>query len=71
MDIALNDQLKPGNGQLGVFKGMHEDVEAAFRMEPDTGGVIRSEGLGWPRIKIGEKVEAAASRKVRERPDTD
>ena len=52
--VALNDQLEPGNGQLGVLKGMHEEVEAAFRMQRDTGGVIGPEGPGWPRIKVGE-----------------
>ena len=52
--VALNDQLEPGNGQLGVLKGMHEAVETAFRMQRDTGGVVGPEGVGWPRIKIGE-----------------
>ena len=52
--IALNDHLRPGNGQLGVLKGMHEEVEAAFRMQRDSGGVIGPEGPGWPRIKVGE-----------------
>ncbi len=51
--VALNDQLTPGNGQFGVLKGMHEEVEAAFRMQRDSGGVIGPEGPGWPRIKIG------------------
>ena len=51
--VALNDQLEPGNGQLGVLKGMHEEVEAAFRMQRDSGDVVGPEGVGWPRIKIG------------------
>jgi hypothetical protein len=49
--VALNDQTVPGNGQLGVLRGMHEEVEAAFRMQRDAGGVIGPEGPGWPRIK--------------------
>ena len=53
--IALNDQLEPGNGQLAVLKGMHEEVEAAFRMQRDSGGVIGQEGPGWPRIRIDEE----------------
>ena len=52
--IALNDQLEPGNGQFAVLKGMHEEVEAAFRMQRDSGGVIGQEGPGWPRIRIDE-----------------
>ena len=50
--VALNDQLTPGNGQLAVLKGMHEEVQAAFRMQRDSGGPIGQEGPGWPRIKI-------------------
>ena len=49
--VALNDQLVPGNGQFAVLEGMHEAVEAAFRQQRDSGGVIGPEGLGWPRIK--------------------
>lgn len=52
--IALNDQLEPGNGQFAVLKGMHEDVELAFRVQRASNGVIGPEGLGWPRIRIGE-----------------
>ena len=52
--IALNDQLEPGNGQFAVLKGMHEEVEAAFRLQRDGGGVIGPEGRGWPRIRIDE-----------------
>ena len=48
--VALNDQLEPGSGQLGVLKGMHEQVEAHFRKQRDSGGVIGPEGLDWPRI---------------------
>ena len=48
--IALNDQLVPGNGQFGVIKGLHEEVEAHFRRQRDSGGVIGPEGLDWPRI---------------------
>ncbi len=53
--IALNDQLEPGNGQFAVLKGMHEEIEAAFRMQRDSGGVIGAEGPGWPRIRIDEE----------------
>ena len=53
--IALNDQSVPGRGQFAVLKGMHETVEAAFRFQRDTGGVIGPEGPGWPRIKATEK----------------
>lgn len=49
--VALNDQRQPGNGQLAVLKGMHEEVEAAFRMQRDSGAGIGPEGRGWPRIK--------------------
>ena len=52
--VALNDQLQPGNGQFGVLKGAHEDVEASFRMQRDSGGVIGPEGVGWPRIRVNE-----------------
>jgi hypothetical protein len=50
--VALNDQTEPGNGQFGVLRGMHEEVEAQFRMQRDAGGIIGPEGPGWPRIKI-------------------
>ena len=50
--VALSDQTRPGNGQFGVLKGMHEAVEAAFRRQRDAGSVIGPEGLDWPRIKI-------------------
>lgn len=49
--VALNDQRQPGNGQFAVLKGMHEEVEASFRMQRDTGGPIGPEGPGWPRIR--------------------
>lgn len=49
--VALNDQRQPGNGQFAVLKGLHELVEASFRMQRDCGGIIGSEGPGWPRIK--------------------
>ena len=49
--VALNDQRQPGNGQFAVLKGMHEEVEAAFRMQRDAGGPIGPEGPGWPRIR--------------------
>ncbi len=52
--VALNDQLEPGNGQFAVLGGMHEEVEAAFRVQRDSGGVIGPEGHGWPRIRIDE-----------------
>lgn len=50
--ICLSDQTVPGNGQFGVLKGLHEEVEAAFRAQRDAGSIIGAEGLGWPRIKI-------------------
>ena len=53
--IALNDQMEPGNGQFAVLKGMHEEVEAAFRIQRDSGEVIGPEGRGWPRIRIDEE----------------
>ena len=52
--VALNDQTEPGNGQFGVLKGMHEEVEKAFQMQRDAGSVIGPEGQGWPRIRINE-----------------
>ena len=50
--ICLSDQSQPGNGQFGVLKGMHEDVEKVFQRQRDSGGVIGAEGVDWPRIKI-------------------
>ncbi len=52
--ICLNDQTKPGGGQLGVMRGMHEVAEEAFRRQRDAGGVIGPEGPGWPRIVATE-----------------
>ena len=52
--VALNDQMKPGNGQFAVLNGMHEEVEKSFRMQRDTGSVIGPEGTGWPRIRTSE-----------------
>jgi len=48
--VALNDQTQPGKGQLGVLKGVHDEVEASFRMQREQGGPIGPEGPGWPRI---------------------
>lgn len=50
--VCLNDQLEPGNGQFAVVKGVHEQVEAVFRKQRDSGGVIGPEGIDWPRVKI-------------------
>lgn len=50
--VAINDQLTPGAGQLGVIAGVHEEVETWFRHQRDNGGVIGPEGEGWPRIGI-------------------
>ena len=50
--VCLNNQMEPGNGQFGVLKGMHEDVEAVFRAQRDRGTVIGPEGYDWPRMKI-------------------
>jgi len=52
--VALNDQSEPGNGQFGVLRGMHEEVEAQFRKQRDSGGIIGPEGAGWPRIKLDD-----------------
>ena len=52
--VALNDQLEPGNGQFAVLKGLHEEVEACFREQRDSGGVVGPEGLGWPRVKVDQ-----------------
>jgi hypothetical protein len=50
--ICLNDQHVPGNGQFAVVKGAHEEVEAVFRRQRDSGGVIGPEGVDWPRVKL-------------------
>lgn len=52
--IALNNQLEPGHGQFAVLKGMHEEVEKAFRMQRDAGSVIGPEGVGWPRLRVSD-----------------
>lgn len=52
--VCLNDQTKPGGGQLGVMRGLHEEAEAAFRRQRDSGSVIGPEGDGWPRLKATE-----------------
>ncbi len=51
--VCLSDQQVPGNGQFAVVKGVHEQVEAFFRRQRDSGGVIGPEGIDWPRIKVG------------------
>ena len=51
--VCLSDQTEPGNGQFGVLKGLHEEVEQAFIRQRDAGGVIGAEGYDWPRVKIG------------------
>ena len=48
--IALNDQTRFGRGNLCLLKGVHEDVEAFFRLQRDSGGVVGPEGEGWPRL---------------------
>ena len=53
--VALNDQSAPGHGQFAVLKGMHDEVEKAFRIQRDSGSVIGPEGSGWPRIGISQK----------------
>lgn len=50
--VCLSEQMQPGNGQFGVLKGLHEEVEQAFRRQRDAGSVIGAEGLDWPRVKI-------------------
>ena len=53
--IALNDQSIPGNGQFSVLKGMHGEVEQAFREQRDQGSVIGPEGLNWPRLRVSDE----------------
>ena len=53
--ICLSDQSVPGNGQFAVLKGLHEEVEAAFIKQRDTGSIIGPEGTGWPRMKISRR----------------
>lgn len=53
--VCLSDQRVPGNGQFGVLKGLHEDVEAAFKRQRDASSIIGAEGLDWPRIKIDRR----------------
>ena len=53
--VCLSDQTQPGNGQFGVLKGLHEDVQKVFQRQRDSGGVIGAEGLDWPRIKINAR----------------
>ena len=53
--ICLSDQMVPGNGQFGVLKGLHEEVEAAFRRQRNAGSIIGAEGLDWPRMKINDQ----------------
>ncbi|MBA59473.1 MAG: hypothetical protein CMQ40_09925 [Gammaproteobacteria bacterium] len=50
--VCLSDQSVPGNGQFGVMKGLHEDVEAFFQRQRDAESIIGPEGQGWPRIQI-------------------
>ena len=50
--VCLNDQAQPGNGQLAVLKGLHEEVEKAFQRQRDSGGIVGAEGIDYPRIKI-------------------
>jgi hypothetical protein len=52
--VCLNDQTLPAKGQFAVLAGLHEEVEAAFRRQRDTGSIIGPEGLDWPRIKMNE-----------------
>jgi hypothetical protein len=53
--VCLSQQMQPGNGQFGVLKGLHEEVEAAFRQQRQADSIIGAEGIGWPRIKIDGK----------------
>ena len=53
--VCLSDQMEAGNGQFSVLKGLHEEVETAFRRQRDTGSIIGAEGIGWPRIKVDGK----------------
>ncbi len=47
--VCLNDQLRPGKGQFSVRRGMHEAVEAFFRIQRDKGGPLGG-GPDWPRL---------------------
>lgn len=49
--IALNDQTEFGRGNLALLPGAHEKVEAFFRMQRASGGVVGPEGKGWPRLQ--------------------
>ncbi|MEM7018582.1 MAG: hypothetical protein AAF512_14725 [Pseudomonadota bacterium] len=80
--VALNDQTKPGAGQFGVLKGMHEVVENAFRLQREAGGPIGPEGPGWPRIMptksggtflngLHDTVRTAAKEAAKDRKATD
>ena len=53
--VCLSDQSQPGNGQLGVLKGMHEHVEKKLFKDNGVLGVIGAEGVDWPRIKIDSR----------------
>ena len=53
--VCLSDQMQPGCGQFGVLKGLHADVQAAFRAQRDAGSIIGPEGIGWPRMKIDDR----------------
>ena len=51
LGVALNDQTEFGRGNLALLPGAHEKVEAFFRMQRDSGGVVGPEGDGWPRLQ--------------------
>lgn len=52
--VCLNDQTKPGAGQFGVMKGLHEEVEKVFQHQRDSGSVIGPDGEDWPRMMANE-----------------
>lgn len=53
--VGLNDQTEFGRGNLCLLKAAHELVEAQFRKQNASGGVVGPEGADWPRLhRVGE-----------------
>ena len=47
--IPLSDQIKDGDGNVGVLKGAHHKMENFFKMQFKAGGPIGPDGPGWQR----------------------
>ena len=47
--IPLSDQIKNGDGNVGVLKGAHHKMENFFKMQFKAGGPIGPDGPGWQR----------------------